>query len=220
MNRASTQALTLVEVVVTILIVIVLCVIVLMVMPKPRERNRNFCMSNLKQIGLATHLYSSDWNEAFPIAAGRLGNANESLYLLLPNYMTSTKPFVCPFDSQCRTPAKDFTRACFIAPNVNSYAYVAGLKETDHTDSPLAGDNLKDATRTSDLAYQQFRDRAACTQGGGDHDAKSYYGLGGNIVYVDGHAQFNNGSKLKTRWLDNTNSTKNVKNPLGIKDGS
>ncbi len=212
------HALTLVEVVVTLLIVAVLFALVMISLKGRRRPHKGAgCLSNLKQIALACHLYSQDYVEYFPMATGTITDSNQSLYLLLPNYMTTTRPFVCPQDRDCRAFAKDMTTTEFLKPHVNSYAFVAGMSQAMLSDSPLGGDNLKDASKTDNLSYQQFRAAKGlgCSQGGHNHGSD-----GSNVVFVDGHAEFNTGTKLRIRWLDNANSTKNVKNPNGIKDGT
>lgn len=103
------------------------------------------------------------------------------------------------------------TRVEFDKPNVVSYAYVAGLKQTSLSDSPLGGDNLAKPSKANDLTVEQYRKRTGCSQGGGNHEQD-----GSNVVFADGHAEFNSGTKLRIRWVDGEGGTKNIKNPKGV----
>ena len=210
------QTLTLLEVMVVLFLAITLLVCLQWYIGSSRERVRRIsCLSNLKQIGLSCHLYAADWRGAFPFAVGA-DDSNDHFYLLLPNYMTTTSPFVCPSDYSnrprsashaCREAASDLTKASFDIPNVNSYFYVAGLTDKSSRDSPLAGDNLADVSKANDPSVPQYQKRVTCSTKGSDHDPES-----GNVLFVDGHAAFGGG----TLWVDGAGGTKNIKNPNGL----
>jgi prepilin-type processing-associated H-X9-DG protein len=65
--------------------------------------------SNLRQIGLACHMYADDADEVFP---------KKDLNQLVPNYVDNRKVFLCPHYKKHATDKID-------------YAYVVGLKATD-----------------------------------------------------------------------------------------
>ena len=75
-------------------------VVVLVALRRARESARRArCLVNLKQIGLATHMYSADWRDMFPTIGGPRGQGGvESLQLLYPEYLTDPALFVCPDD--------------------------------------------------------------------------------------------------------------------------
>ncbi len=86
-------------------------------MERARQQSQRIsCLGNLKQIGLACHLYANDNREKFP----------DKLVDLLPNYATSKKMFICP-DTNAQE--GDVT-----------YVYIKGLGETDDPDKILAYD--------------------------------------------------------------------------------
>ena len=148
---------------------------------------------------------------AFPLAASAK-DSNESFSLLRPQYLTSAKLLIChdDWESGCRFPATGLSREEFEKPNTVSFAYVAGLTEKSSKDSPLAGDNLMNPSKSNDLSIQQFQRRVDCSTKGSDHGAD-----GGNVVFADGHALFNFG-KLKDRWVDGLGGTSLIKNPNGL----
>jgi len=97
------------------------------VMPHPKRAN---CKSNLRQIGLACHLYADDNGECFP----------PNLATLCPKYVDNAKPFSCPANpskwKEGKTSGK-FTRES------TSYVYVAGVMATDPGECVVAFDRLE-----------------------------------------------------------------------------
>ncbi len=92
---------------------------------KSREQAKQaVCMSNLKQIGLALHMYAVDHNEKFP----------KSLKELYPNYVAKAKIFKCPADKNIKE-IKEINKG-----TVLSYTYVKGLTKTNSPDTVLVYD--------------------------------------------------------------------------------
>ena len=95
---------TLIELMVVIVILLILAALLLSAISGARETAKKAsCASNLKQIGLACHLYASDNNEVFPWSvngsggsATSPGSSNESFALLYPRYVQSPALFICP----------------------------------------------------------------------------------------------------------------------------
>jgi prepilin-type N-terminal cleavage/methylation domain-containing protein/prepilin-type processing-associated H-X9-DG protein len=67
-HESRVTAFTLIELLVVVAILSVLAAILLPALQKAREQSRRaLCASNLRQIGVAMHLYCDDWNDHFPI---------------------------------------------------------------------------------------------------------------------------------------------------------
>ena len=89
---------------------------------------RASCMSNLKQIGLALHMYAQDYDGKFP----------DDLSTLCPNYISNPKIFKCRGDKTI-SEIKEMKQGTRI-----SYVYVTVLTEQDSTDRILAYDASPD----------------------------------------------------------------------------
>lgn len=88
------------------------------------------CASNLKSIGLALRMYSSDWNEHFPPGDGAAG-----LELLRSQgYLENHKMYICPSTNTTGTD-------CFmLVENSVDYVYQGGMMESDSVDSAIMWD--------------------------------------------------------------------------------
>lgn len=111
---------TLIELLVVMAIILLLAGAVTPVIARAREQGRRTkCASNLRQIGIALHLYAGDNNEAFPA----------NLAALYPNYVTDQAVFDCPSSSAVGTAA---------SPN---YGYATGLTESTASNTVICYDN-------------------------------------------------------------------------------
>jgi prepilin-type N-terminal cleavage/methylation domain-containing protein/prepilin-type processing-associated H-X9-DG protein len=90
----ETRGFTLIELLVVIAIIAILAAILFPVFAKARDKARqSSCLSNLKQIALASLGYAQDYDEAF---AAHLGFGGKAWPTLLVPYVKSTQIFQCP----------------------------------------------------------------------------------------------------------------------------
>jgi prepilin-type N-terminal cleavage/methylation domain-containing protein/prepilin-type processing-associated H-X9-DG protein len=112
MPRARKPGFTLIELLVVIAIIAILAAILFPVFAQAREKARqSSCLSNCKQIGLASNLYLQDWDETFPghqwqdgqglwpLPDGRMYRGHLGWQLQFYPYIKSTAVFICPSDS-------------------------------------------------------------------------------------------------------------------------
>lgn len=100
------QAFTLIELLVVIAIIAILAAILFPVFARARENaRRTSCVSNGKQMGLATMMYLQDYDETFPRNRQPAPHASTFWQHTLQPYIKTTNIFLCP--STTRTNVAD-----------------------------------------------------------------------------------------------------------------
>lgn len=98
MQREKNTGFTLIELLVVIAIIAVLAAILFPVFEQAREKARQtVCLSNMRQMGLATQMYAQDYDERLPLAATSL---SPFVFLnwhdLLDPYVRNKQIWICP----------------------------------------------------------------------------------------------------------------------------
>jgi prepilin-type N-terminal cleavage/methylation domain-containing protein len=87
---------TLIELLVVIAIIAILAAILFPVFARAREKARETsCLSQLRQLGLALHMYAQDYDEQFPFDS-YVGNPHPMLVMGLSPYVRNRSIFYCP----------------------------------------------------------------------------------------------------------------------------
>ncbi|MHC4504133.1 MAG: DUF1559 family PulG-like putative transporter [Planctomycetota bacterium] len=185
---------TLVGVVVTVLIVGLAVAVLVPLLAAARERaRRTRCASQLKCMGYGIHLYSSDFNEAFPsygVAASTpkeaavtdpaVANPVASLGMLYPDFSSDGKVFTCPSAANAIPVERDLTAA-----ELNRLR--AGAREFDtlftrkHTD--YAYDPAHTAAHNASVAV-------AADAGSPGRRSPNHGGKGQNVLYIGSNVEW------------------------------
>jgi len=190
---AAHRAFTLIELLVVITIVSILAAILFPVFQKVRENaRRTACLSNLKQVGLASLQYSQDNDEYFVLTerGGAIDDAHEYYWGdMLQPYLKSWTVLTCP---DAPTPIQfkggataysqqwsyhygindivDSTPICTTAPDDASCKHIGVAGQplsvvTAPADTILIADNIPDATDTGDGIADVSNDPAHLSHG-------------------------------------------------------
>jgi len=148
---------TLIELLVVIAIIAILAAILFPVFAKAREKARQTqCMSNLKQLGLATLQYAEDYDERMPFGTVNGGDSGTSLegtstslwfWSIFP-YVKSYSAYICPDDTMSNV-------ACSYVHNSDAQGAITSWSAPSMTAMMMDGYCGKTSSNTIDRGLNQ-----------------------------------------------------------------
>ena len=213
--RSRAAAFTLIELLVVVAIIAILAALLLPVLSKAQFKSRRTqCLGNLKQMGIAFHMFAHDHEGRFPMQVNAsAGGSLEFLRLTtnffgdtyfafrhfqtLSNELTVPKVLICPVDT--RSAADNFRDL----RNDNVSYFVGPLAELGQPDSILSGDRNITAPATGSGTIVRFGPKDLIAWTGEMHRYE------GNLLFADAHAEQLSSAGLNTA-LRHTPTAANV----------
>lgn len=205
----SRKGFTLIELLVVIAIIAILAAILFPVFARAREAARKTsCASNLRQLGLASHMYAQDYDEYMPCDYYACNSSTTHLRLMnqIMPYVKNTQILYCPSAGKMTLPDIVASPANAAAGNIGYYYY--SYDQVPSTVMPRGGTNYSTwvSWRFLPVSVGQNFPRVMSEQWDADywlwsdvfcqplqvriHDS-SFGSI--NVCYMDGHVKFQPG---------------------------
>lgn len=203
-KRPQSQGFTLIELLVVIAIIAILAAILFPVFARARESaRRTTCLSNLKQLDLACHMYAQDYDELFPVDNHICNPHSRFVGQILP-YVKNTQIMYCPSAAKAGVSYVLGNEANRAAGNIGYYyysfdglpgalpafnaanEYLTWIDKGFLVTSAGWGNNTRIMGEQWDTDYWLLSDWFCKPLDNPIHDVKG----GINIAYVDGHVKF------------------------------
>ena len=203
---------TLIELLVTIAIIIVLASLLLPALARAKEHARRAkCISNLRQVAVATKLFAFDHDGRHPwhtrVGDGGTYGADAGVawknFSALSNDMPAPAVLVCPSDRATKMMAGTFHEFMLPAFQSNALSYFVGLDGFEQVPMGMvAGDrNITGGTTTNMCASAADSPGVkAWEYKSGNPDIRwtnAVHGLSGDIAFGDGRVERANGPQLQ-----------------------
>lgn len=212
MTRNGLRGFTLIELLVVIAIIAILAAILFPVFAQAKEAAKNTaCLSNARQIGVATKLYLQDYDDTMPIFyAYATTTPHKGIELELLPYSKNKDLFHSPVDNGSPFTSRTTGKNTYYAAYGSSYRFTHCLfstisGESTQNDNPYDFTNIVNEgsieypadSRVIRLEMMPFFDQKldpGCARYGYDCGAPNdYYGAwsktAGRAIFADGHAK-------------------------------
>jgi len=221
---------TLIELLVVIAIIAILAAILFPVFAQAREQARKTsCLSNIKQLGLAFAMYTTDWDGKYPSVYDDTGPRRIIWAEKIHPYIKNTGIFVCPNDPKVTVALPDLQGTRY---NMNMWGGWSWPEGTYGDDYPKSESGLPHAAETALLFessnawwchwlvlpwYTYCSDtltwggNGTCSYQDAGQNRKMLVGLlgetifprhgnGCNVAFGDGHAKFRSIESMRYDW--------------------